>query len=451
MMEHHYSHRREKSSLKRFLTWLTFLSLTSFFFHPDGMIWIILHWSLLQTQHLLHNTVELCGYDTDNSVTLLWAALGWLTSALLSALYLLHKLFPVKQVPVRAPTPVDSGFDFSHLKGCKKTKRKEKKLRAIYLSQRDPLSPISSPRVSTTSEDFCYTPPSHYASPIPSPKKIAQARQPEVNLTLHTVPKPITSTTEIKLQDSDSNSKPALSPFKSNEQKIMEATLPDNLSCNPVFEPECSPIADSTPLEYQSPVEEPLPLNEEDEVLAEELIEASDNNETCGEIVDEIIDDGKSILIEKDIEVTPEAPPALNKAELFAFLRDPKTTAPAIRHNVASGLIDGDMVLSMRSSEFAEAKVSQLAARMLLISVMSSRENRFVPTTPTFNRAVMSPPSRVPPPPGFSAINNAPTNDYYRSGAHRIEEPVKNSLDMNHQYERDMELISNQMTMNVLD
>ncbi|OQR91110.1 hypothetical protein ACHHYP_04982 [Achlya hypogyna] len=448
-------HRREKSKLKRFLGYLTLLSLTSFIFHPDGMVWVILLGAQHSAQVLLHHTVELCGYDTSSSMITACAASAWLVSLFCSLTFLLPKLFPTKQ-PLRAP---DTRLSFGPIKGCKKAKRKEKKARAAAFS---PRQRTLSPRHHAV---HCYVDAPLKESPIPSPRsssKCSSPRMPESSVTVmaytpaHQPLSPPTQTIRTPTQISEVH-------YTSTPIQISEMSSTSAIDIVPEPEPLCLPAPldehtskETTETNQRSSPGVHFPIETEcasnasclstfDDLPILEEASNEVNTETC------IPDVPETTCIEEKPETRP-----FTKPQLWVFLTDPKLTVPDIRRHVLNGDIDADVVLTTPTTEFVAAKVPQLVVRMLFITIMSLRDPVVSPP-PAFSRSVSSPPPRVAPPPGFAAIdNNDPDDDltYFppRTRAASAETKKTSSLqDLNHQYERDMELISNQMTMNVLD
>ncbi|KDO34577.1 hypothetical protein SPRG_00640 [Saprolegnia parasitica CBS 223.65] len=508
-LELYAEHRREKSKLKRFLSWLTFLSLSSFFFHPDGMVWIV-----LQHAHtLLYDIVALLVATNATS------AVFCLVLSTCCAGALLHWRHDTRGATLHNQrTPSSSK---------KASKRKDRKARPAVLSpRRAPTSPrvalVSPPstpklaevRMSTTAE-LPYSPPARTVIPAPSPvviKTIHEQRLPEVrpahavkyhrsprevrspnpSMSMNTVPRlPV-----IKCTKEKSSSQPRTAPTPKRERMApcAEQTSDDGASSSNNNNNDCSITSANMTYDYDTkdyhenikngdvarassqpcdepqreedddnavfratdeppatetnkqPADEPR-ASEIDEPTATEEARATEINEQLATETGDMPSQNEAIR-EPRGGAAPEIDVPLTKPQLFAFLAKPKLTVPDIRRHVASGAIDDAMVTSMPPAEFAAAKIPQLVVRMLFITIMSMRP-RAVSPPPTFARSTSA---HVAPPPGFAAIGTPPRT--YHAPPRSRSFPVTKGpsvQELNHMYERDMERISNQMTMNVLD
>ncbi|EQC41659.1 hypothetical protein SDRG_01617 [Saprolegnia diclina VS20] len=531
-LELYAEHRREKSKFKRFLSWLTFLSLSSFFFHPDGMVWVILQHALT----LLHHTAALVVASNSISVVLCLVLSTFCAGALL------HWRHDTRGAVQRVRTP-----------SSKKTnKRRDRKARPAVLSpRRAPASPritlVSPPQTPKLAEVYLSTTAklphlsSAQSSPVlikstpeqqlpevrpanvvkrrESPRKV---RSPKASMSVTTVPNPpVTKYTNEKSSsqprqiptpkrktaptieannaicinstsnnnnssnnnnnnnssnndsssnnnDSSSNISTVLYPNKNDDNTKNQSENVNNCDVAPFVSASSQPcdepqrdddgynVARSATDESCATETNKQSVPEIDEPPATSMDEkpAADADEPPATEKNKLVateSDDQPSQVEPSDEpqgATPEIVVPFTKVELFAFLAEPKLTVPDIRRHVASGAIDHAMVTAMLPAEFAAAKIPQLVVRMLSITIMSMRPRALSPP-PSFTRSTSA---HVAPPPGFAAIGTPPRT--YHAPPRSRSFPVTKSpsvQELNHMYERDMERISNQMTMNVLD
>ncbi|KAG9409869.1 hypothetical protein AC1031_020181 [Aphanomyces cochlioides] len=385
-----------RDKLKCFLVWLTLLSLTSFFFHPDGMLCALLVVIASHIVHLFEQTVALWRSDPHNSSTAVWyAAIAWSITILTAIAF--------GQLCSRWTNPLSSASTKTH--GAMKV-----------------------------------LPGAGFDIPLSTKKRIPKRSKKQASTTQEFKARTLVSNLQTAFyQDIDDNQhKPKMTV--AIEETRPTSTLPPPTPTLPEIPSDHIPI-DLPPLEFI--VDEPVDIAATDEEPPEEEEEHS----TVSVVTPDVLASDDWTLVQNDddnnnpIEEEPASGPAVFDFEqLLAFLRDPKVTASAIRAHVASGEIDVDLVLSTPQVEFAN--VPPLVLRMLFIAAMAAK-----------NPQTKQRQGTISPPPGFSAIPSYEPRVGRLSGrfkSARLRSTTTAPLHDN-QYEQEMELISNQMTMNVLD
>ncbi|KAF0714055.1 Aste57867_4069 [Aphanomyces stellatus] len=487
--------KREKSKLKRFLAWLTVLSLTSFLFHPESMLWAVLHYAARLGHKLLQRTVAMCGWADTESLPLVVAAVAWAVAAVAAALvtsYYVYFLHADKGL-LKCSTPkAGAGFDIAfhppthhHQRGCKKAKRTakedKKKARDLYFSnllrhaESDDSMPTSDMATSTTTTDelsqqHALPPINDLASSMP-----VMMLSPPLSPSLH-VHTPTSTDPPPSISRPQEDDRPL---EQRHDLHVSIGSITTIMEGDEEADDEASPTKDEATISCDWTLLSPLPAdgmltNPVDELSNQathdyatnsSAVHHADNDDENNSQprADNAVDATRACLEEGP--TPPATPAAFNKAELLAFLCDPKLTSSVIRAHVQGGIIDADMVLAMSTADFGAAKVPQLAVRMLFISVMATKESpqphpylqpHQPPTIDTKKHGVA-------PPPGFSAIasssslfkscNAVVEMGRFKSGAARPRSGhhAAAAAHCDNQYEKEMERISNQMTMNVLD
>ncbi|RHY55256.1 hypothetical protein DYB34_006661 [Aphanomyces astaci] len=513
--------RTDKSKLSRYLAWLTFLSLTSFIFHPDGMIWVVLHWIVQQTHSLLLRTVLLWGWDQHSVVSLVVAGLTWAIT--LAGAVATGRLYYVYIHPnddgIKCHTPSPTGFSVAKATKRPKQKAPPKKgppqyfanlLRSPKTCERTtpaPSPPSAAPAVHTfEAASYHIRPPTlrlptavqqdshtcclaHPNRKRPSTCDIAplipNTNESFCDTVSHLVPDttPMAPASVPTEPDTPLPSIPDSAPTVPDSFPLVldtTPTVPDIAPAVPDIAPVVPDVAPAVPdTDPAVPDTDPIPadLPDLEYTLEEDCPETNDSDWThvteptltCAD--DQSIRHTASIYsgeepnnnnnqqqqhndnnIPTTIEQPPSSPRIVTKADLMAFLRDPTLTASAIRRHVMTGHINAVAVLALSQREFAAEKVPPLAVRMLFISAMAATEDRPSPLS-----ALQPPPpskagGSVLPPPGFSAILS---QDAAVKSHHQKQQSAMGfgtcQAQQDNQYEREMERISNQMTMNVLD
>ncbi|CAK4679602.1 hypothetical protein LEN26_008599 [Aphanomyces euteiches] len=387
-----------RDKLKCFLVWLTLLSLTSFFFHPDGMLCALLVVIASQIVHLFEQTVALWRSDPHNtSSTAVWyAAIAWSITIL-------------------------TAIAFGQL--CSRWT--------------NPLSSVST----KTNSAIKVLPGAGFDIPLSTKKRIPKRSKKQASTTRGFKARTLVSNRQTAFyQDIDDNQ------HKPNMTVAIEETSPPT---SPL--PPPTPTLPETPLDHipidlpplEFIVDEPVDIAANDEEPQEEEQDYS----TVSVVTPDVLSSDDWTLVQNDDdnnnpieEEPPSGPAVLDFEQLLAFLRDPKVTASAIRVHVASGEIDVDLVLSTPQVEFAN--VPPLVMRMLFIAAMAAKNPQSKQRQGT-----------ISPPPGFSAIPSYEPRVGRLSGRFKSARPRSTTTAPLHdnQYEQEMELISNQMTMNVLD